>query len=137
LHDADGAEPVPPAAGWIPFLASHTYSHILSPPLTGTSKSEFTGTWLVTKEDSTSFWTFSADGTFRKYRTGEPANGDVHFTGTYSVKDGRLSGQFTNTGVGNGEIKCTIDGDGMLLMEFIEFWHSPAKHVDCTGIRED
>ena len=95
----------------------------------------FTGTWLITKEDTVSYWIFNENGTFIKKRAGEPLNGVTHFTGTYSVTDEFLTGDFTNPGVGEGEIQGIINGEGVFLMDFIEYWHSPRKVVPCTGVR--
>jgi hypothetical protein len=96
----------------------------------------FAGTWLITKEGQPSYWIFNNDGTFRKNRTGEPENGGVHFTGTYSANGNALEGEFSNPGVGRGEIKAQIVSGGSLTMDFIEYWHSPAKVVRCTGVRK-
>jgi len=101
----------------------------------GGGNNAFVGTWLVTKEGTVSYWMFYEDGTFRKNRADQPINGAIHFTGTYTVSGGTLSGKFTNPGIGTGEIECTISANGRLIMDFIEFWHSPPKHVPCTGVR--
>ena len=93
------------------------------------------GTWLITKEGKPAYWTFNDDGTFTKYRADEPIGGSVHFTGTYSSNGNSFSGEFRNAGVGNGEIEGTVDGDS-LTMNFIEYWHSPAKVVPCVGDRQ-
>lgn len=97
---------------------------------------DFAGTWLIQKEDTISYWIFREDGTFEKKRADEPINGASHFSGTYSVDGGFLTGKFTNPGVGTGEIEGTIADNGTLLMDFIEFWHSPAKVVPTTGVRQ-
>lgn len=97
---------------------------------------DFVGTWLITKEDTTSFWIFNQDGTFQKKRAGQPLNSPNHFVGTYSVNEGILQGEFTNPGVGDGEIQGTINENDVFLMDFIEFWHSPPKVVPCTGTRQ-
>jgi hypothetical protein len=96
----------------------------------------FVGTWLVSKEATTSYYVFNADYSFVKYRADEPIGGAVHFVGTYTVTDGALSGDFTNRGTGTGKIECTIAADGRLVMDFIEYWHSPPKRVACTGVRQ-
>lgn len=99
------------------------------------SRNEFVGTWEITKEGIPAYWFFFEDGTFRKNRGNQPQNGAVHFTGTYRVNHGTLSGEFVNPGVGRGEIKATIASDGRMLMDFIEFWHTPTKVVPCIGVR--
>jgi hypothetical protein len=37
-----------------------------------------------------------------------------------------------NPGVGNGKIEGTFE-DNSMTMDFIEYWHTPAKHVPYTG----
>lgn len=92
------------------------------------------GTWLITKEGTAAYWIFKEDGTFQKNRAGEPIGGAVHFVGTYSTSGSSFSGEFTNEGVGSGEIKGSVSGDS-LTMDFTEFWHSPPKVVPCIGDR--
>ena len=105
----------------------------------GGGQNDFVGTWLVTKHDdspSTSYYVFDADGSFYKTRSGEGPNGAVHLSGTYSANGGTLSGDFTNPGIGSGEIKASINDGGTMEMDFIEHWHTPYKHVPCTGVRQ-
>ena len=97
---------------------------------------QFIGTWLIQKEDTNSYWVFYENGTFTKKRAGESLGGTTHFTGTYSVTDGEISGDFMNPGVGTGEIEGYIDSQGRFIMDFIEYWHSPRKVVPCIGIRQ-
>jgi hypothetical protein len=97
---------------------------------------EFTGVWRIQKEDSSSLWIFNDDGTFIKKRADEPLDGATHFVGTYAVSEGELSGSFTNPGVGAGEIRGSITMDGTLLMDFIEYWHTPPKVVPTVGVRQ-
>lgn len=96
----------------------------------------YIGTWLIEKEGTYAYWIFKDDGTFIKKRAGESLGGSTHFTGTYSVNDGEISGDFTNPGVGRGEIEGTISSRGIFLMDFIEYWHTPRKVVACTGVRQ-
>ncbi|MCB0322906.1 MAG: VCBS repeat-containing protein [Bdellovibrionales bacterium] len=95
------------------------------------------GTWQITKEDTSSLWVFSENGTFVKKRAGQPVDGRDHFSGAYSVSGNEIRGSFVNPGVGNGEIRGRIASDGTLLMDFIEYWHSPAKVVPCVGVKID
>ena len=97
---------------------------------------EFTGVWRIRKEDSSSLWIFNDDGTFIKKRADEPLDGATHFVGTYAVSEGDLSGSFTNPGVGTGEIRGSITADGTLMMDFIEYWHTPPKVVPTVGVRQ-
>lgn len=93
------------------------------------------GTWLISKEGVPAYWIFNEDGTFQKNRGGEPINGAVHFRGSYSSSGSSFSGSFTNPGIGKGEIEGKVSGDSLTL-DFIEYWHSPAKVVPCVGDRQ-
>jgi hypothetical protein len=92
----------------------------------------FIGVWEVTKIESGSvgWYHFLEDGSF--YKTRQSVDGPVHFAGTWTVTGGTLKGPFTNPGVGEGEIVATIS-NGVMSMDFIEYWHEPPKHVACTG----
>ncbi len=96
---------------------------------------DFAGVWLIRKENTTSYWIFNENGTFQKKRAGQPINSGNHFSGTFSVNEGLLSGSFTNPGVGRGDIKGLLDEDDTFLMDFIEYWHTPPKVVPCIGVR--
>ena len=109
---------------------------VTATPVNETATSKFIGTWLIQKEDSSSYWIFFADGVFAKKRAGRPADSANHFLGTFSVKDGVLTGNFSNPGVGTGKIEGTIGADGKFLMNFIEFWHNPPKVVPCVGVKQ-
>lgn len=100
----------------------------------GDDKDAFVGVWKVTKNDSGSvgYYHFNSDGTF--YKTRETIDGAVHFSGTYTVSGGTLTGQFTSPGVGEGEIVATISG-GVMSLDFIEHWTNPWKHTACTGTK--
>lgn len=106
----------------------------------GGGDNAFVGTWRVTKHDASgatvSYYVFNADGTFRKNLAAEPVDGQVHLQGTYTVDGGALHGDFTNPGVGTGEIVATINADGTMTMDFIEHWHTPYKHVPSTGVAQ-
>ena len=39
-----------------------------------------------------------------------------------------------NPGIGTGEIVAVLEG-ATLSLDFVEFWHSPAKHVPYTGTK--
>ncbi len=100
----------------------------------GSGGGDFVGVWEVTKLDtgSVGYYYFQEDGTF--YKTREELDGPVHLSGTYTVSGGTLKGPFTNPGVGDGEIEATIS-NGVMTMDFVEFWHSPPKHVPCSGTK--
>ena len=97
---------------------------------------DYAGVWLIKKEDTTSYWIFNEDGTFEKKRAGEGLDDANHFVGTYTVSGGQLQGEFTNPGVGTGAIEGVLTTDDKLLMDFIEYWHTPPKVVPCTGVRQ-
>ncbi len=54
--------------------------------------------------------------------------------GTYVVEGNRASGPMVNPGTGEGEIVATLSG-ATLSLDFVEFWHSPPKHVPYTGTK--
>jgi hypothetical protein len=97
---------------------------------------KFAGTWLISKEDTVSFWIFNENGTFEKKRAGEPLTSPNHFVGTYLITNGQINGEFTNRGVGKGEIEGIIAPNGSFLMDFIEYWHTPPKVVPCIGVKQ-
>lgn len=79
--------------------------------------------WYVHfKEDATFFISDNADGT------------RVRVSGTYSESGGALVGPFTNPGVGEGRVEATIT-NGVILLDFIEYWHTPNKVVPYAGTK--
>jgi hypothetical protein len=93
------------------------------------------GSWKM--NDGTgglTFWNFNADGTVIEYN--DPGFSSQHLNGTYRQDGLNVSGPFTNPGVGDGEIVCTVSNDGKSMqMDFIEHWHKPFKHVPLTGTK--
>ena len=80
------------------------------------------------------FWKFNADGTVVEYN--DPGFSSRHLSGTYAQDGQNVRGPFTNPGVGDGEIVCTLSNDGTSMqMDFIEHWHQPFKHVPLTGAK--
>jgi len=97
------------------------------------------GTWAMNEGTTAtgnyvSWWVFNADGTCNMYDdAGLTAK---HLYGTYSQDGNKVTGPFTNPGVGDGELDCTLGDDGKSMqMDFIEHWHSPYKHVPYTGTK--
>ncbi|MGA0333062.1 MAG: hypothetical protein ACO3N7_03550 [Kiritimatiellia bacterium] len=96
---------------------------------------EFVGTWALYngrtlsgrivsyvhfKDDNTLFISNNADGS------------GVRVTGTYMVSGGELLGPFSNPPTGDGRIEARID-NGTLIMDFIEYWHTPEKTIPLSG----
>lgn len=100
-----------------------------APPNTG---SEFVGSWVLSDSAGTvTFYLYiESNNTF--VGADVPDKSRVHFSGTWSVTNGTFRGPFTNPGVGNGDLVCTI-ANGVMTVDFIEHWHSPDKHVPYTG----
>lgn len=100
----------------------------------GDDGEDFTGTWAIYDQSANSstpwYIHFQPDGIW--YFSSEPdGEGSQN---TYTVNDGLLEGYFTHTGVGNGKIEATIS-EGVLNLNFIEYWHSPANVVPYSGTK--
>lgn len=79
--------------------------------------------WYINfKEDGSYTITDNADGSGQRVR------------GTYSQDGDNVTGPFTNPGVGEGRIDATIS-NGVLLLDFVEYWHTPNKHVPYAGTK--
>ncbi|MCE9614572.1 MAG: hypothetical protein K8T26_09870 [Lentisphaerae bacterium] len=79
-------------------------------------------------------WGFESDGTFAWYN--DAAHTSRKLGGTYKQDGAHVTGDFSNPGVGTGEIDCTISDDGKTMqMDFIEHWHTPYKHVPMSGTK--
>lgn len=89
------------------------------------------GTWrLVSDTGSTWYAHFSKDGT---WKITDDAEGNARRVyGTYICKGFSFSGPMINPRVGTGRIEGTFE-DNSMTMDFIEYWHTPAKHVLYTG----
>lgn len=101
----------------------------------GGGGNSFVGTWVIYDQTAGAaaepfYVHFQSDNTF--YFSDDPDGGSG--SDTYSVENGVLTGNFTNPGVGDGAIECTIE-DGVLVMDFIEYWHDPANHVPYRGTK--
>jgi hypothetical protein len=112
-------------------LAEICYLPIISsaPPPPTVTVDQFIGSWAVADaEGATIGYLFiESDNTF--VWADIPDKTAPHFSGTWSFTGDTLIAPFTNPGVGDGELVCTIAADGSMPIEFIEYWHSPAKHV--------
>lgn len=102
----------------------------------GSKGGSVVGQWaVISQEDGgQTWWQFTSDGNFAMYD-----NADFtakHLGGTYVQKGDKVTGPFTNPGVGTGEIDATVINDGKTLqLDFIEHWHSPYKHVPLVGTK--
>jgi hypothetical protein len=102
-----------------------------------TTTSAFEGTWTLyegTAIQGSPYWyaNFKADKTFF---ISDNANGTaVRVSGTWTESGGTLVGPFTNPGVGNGRVEATITNN-VMQMDFIEYWHTPNKHVPYAGTK--
>ena len=88
------------------------------------------GTWELTNGETTWYAHFIKDGTWRI--TDDRAGTKDHVYGTYTADDSSFQGNMTNPGVGTGSISGYYNGKSLAL-DFVENWHSPAKHVSYTG----
>ena len=99
----------------------------------GSSSSDFTGTWALSQGAGTLWYIiFNTDGSWLISDTADGSARRVY--GTYTVEGDVASGPMINPGVGEGEIVATLEGD-VLSLDFVEYWHSPYKHVPYTGTK--
>ena len=99
----------------------------------GSDNSKFTGTWALSQGAGTLWYLiFNDDGS---WLISDTADGSaLRVFGTYSVDGNTAEGPMTNPGVGEGEIIAVLDG-ATLSLDFVEFWHSPPKHVPYVGTK--
>ena len=97
-------------------------------------KSAFVGTWALRDAAGALKWyiLFKADNS---WLISDTANGSARRVyGTYVVEGNRAAGPMVNPGIGEGEIAATLSG-ATLTLDFVEFWHTPPKHVPYTGTK--
>lgn len=96
--------------------------------------SAFVGTWALRDAAGALKWyiLFNADNTWLISDTADGSARRVF--GTYVVEGNRASGPMVNPGTGEGEIAATLAGS-TLNLDFVEFWHSPPKHIPYTGTK--
>jgi hypothetical protein len=104
---------------------------------TETAATPFIGTWNLYEGSTvggTPTWYvhFREDGSFAISDNADGTRQRV--SGTYTVTDGNLVGPFTNPRVGEGRVEATIT-NGVISLDFIEYWHSPYKHVPYVGTK--
>jgi len=99
----------------------------------GGGNSRFVGTWALTQGAGVSWYLiFNSDGSWLISDTADGSARRVY--GTYTVDGNTAAGPMVNPGTGEGEIVASLDGD-VLSLDFIEYWHTPYKHVPYTGTK--
>lgn len=95
---------------------------------------DFVGTWALSQGGGTAWYIlFNEDGS---WVISDTADGSaVRVFGTYSVSGDTASGPMTNPGVGTGEIEAVLTSATTLSLDFVEFWHTPPKHVPYNGTK--
>lgn len=98
------------------------------------NNSAFVGTWALRDADGKLAWyiLFKADNSWLISDTADGSAQRVF--GTYVVEGNVASGPMVNPGTGEGEIVATLAG-ATLNLDFVEFWHSPPKHIPYTGTK--
>jgi hypothetical protein len=106
-----------------------------SPPPPPVTIDQFVGSWAVSDAAGATigYLFIGADGSF--VWADVPDIESPHFSGTGSVVDGTFLGPFTNPGVGDGDLICKIDANGVMNMDFVEHWHTPDKIVQYTAVK--
>lgn len=94
--------------------------------------SKYVGTWTLAPDDGGSpmYVDFSDDGAARMGKT--PDN--LYIKGTYKINSTGLVADMTNPRVGQCRLVC-LDEDTSLLADFIEYWHTPEKHIAFTATK--
>lgn len=111
---------------YLPFISS-------SPPPPPVTIDQFIGSWAVSDATGAIYYLFiESNNTFVWY---DNLGGPAHFSGTWSFTGDTLIGPFTIPLVGDGELVCTIAANGSMNIDFIEYWHSPPKHVPYTATK--
>ena len=116
-------------------LAGPYYLPLISnnpPPVTPVTVDQFIGSWAVSAATGAIYYLFiESNNTFVWY---DNLGGPAHFSGTWSFTGDTLIGPFTNQGVGDGDLVCTI-ANGVMNIDFVEHWYTPDKHVPYTAIK--
>jgi hypothetical protein len=106
-----------------------------TPPPPPVTIDQFVGSWTVLDATGapTGFLVIESNNNFAWFD--HQGDATPHFFGTGSVTNGTFIGPFTNPGVGDGELDCTIAASGSMNIDFVEFWHDPPKHVPYTATK--
>ena len=98
-----------------------------------TENSALVGSWRLVGTDGASWFAhFDNAGNWKITDDAEATARRVY--GTYTVSGNSYSGPMVNPNVGEGRIEGSFNED-TLTMDFIEYWHDPAKHVPYTGTK--
>lgn len=112
---------------------SSSDSSSAAPATAAATSSELVGSWKLVSQDGASWYAhFASDGSWKI--TDDAAGSALRVYGTYSCSGNRYSGPMVNPHVGEGKIEGAF-ADGALTMDFVEYWHTPAKHVPYTGTK--
>lgn len=109
----------------------------VTPTTNETAVAGVVGVWALQEGstysgNTTWYITFNPNGT---YAISDNADGSAErVSGTYTVSGETVTGPFTNPGVGEGRIDGVYVGND-ILVDFVEYWHSPEKHVLYAGVR--
>ncbi len=101
----------------------------------GSGGSDIRGTWALNSGSTVTgntvwFIHFKNDGSYAISNNADGSGQRV--SGTYSQSGNTVTGPFTNPGVGKGRIDGVVTG-GVLQLDFVEYWHTPNKHVPYAG----
>ena len=98
-----------------------------------TSGTSLVGTWSLTDASGfTWFIHFGSDGNWKI--TNDKGGAERRVYGSYSSDGNSFSGSMKNPGVGDGRISGSFS-DSDITLDFVEYWHSPEKHVAYQGHR--
>ena len=97
----------------------------------GESSSSLVGTWSLTDASGFTWYIhFGADGGWKI--TNDQGGAERRVYGSYSADGNGFSGSMKNPGVGDGRI-TGVFGNSEITLDFVEYWHSPEKHVAYSG----
>jgi hypothetical protein len=107
-----------------------------APVITPVTPEFVVGSWVMTNASNTIdfFLHIQADNTLS---INDYPNNNEHLIGTWSISGGTFIGPFINLnleGNNTGDLVGTIV-NGVFLLDFIEYWHDPPKHVPYTATR--
>lgn len=97
------------------------------------SSASLVGTWSLTDASGfTWFIHFGPDGNWKI--TNDQNGAERRVYGSYTSSGNSFSGSMKNPGVGDGRISGSFSNSEMTL-DFVEYWHSPEKHVAYSGAK--